>query len=234
LPTLGQRLLTGGVPPFTRGQVDDCYGDRRCGEASWPETAQKWSDALVNWKVHCCLVALLTLSGCGRSAESRYLLEAMKAYQAGDVAAFRSAAKRFDAAYPHDARSTVGCTQEAFRARRMDLYRKTLAQLDQPTVLAMAEEARLIYFQDAGIAGIAEQKLIDLEKVCGRKDADLADRANEDIFARVADARTMIDSWQAWKKDLGWRCGPQWKARLTRAARDLRLHGVPASRWNNG
>jgi hypothetical protein len=140
----------------------------------------------MNPKVLCCLVGLLAVSGCGRSAESRYLLEAMKAYQAGDVAALRSAAKRFGAAYPRDARAMVGCTPEAFRARRMDLYRRTLARLDQPTVLAMAEEARLIHFQDGGIAAIAEEKLIDLEKVCGRKDPDLVNRANEDILARVA------------------------------------------------
>jgi hypothetical protein len=188
----------------------------------------------MNPKVLCCLVGLLAVSGCGRSAESRHLLEAMKAYQAGDVAALRSAAKRFGAAYPRDARAMVGCTPEAFRARRMDLYRRTLARLDQPTVLAMAEEARLIHFQDGGIAAIAEEKLIDLEKVCGRKDPDLVNRANEDILARVADAQTLVDRWLAWKKDLGWRCGAQWKARLARAAQDLRLHGFPTSRWSNG
>lgn len=182
------------------------------------------------------LVLMLGLVGCGQlggSSESRSFQDAMHAYQAGDIEAFRKATASFDASHPRNPDALRGCTLDAFTARRMELYRATLANLDQPTVFGMSEEARLIYFEAGGMSRIANEK-IDLKQLCGQVDEAIGSIATDDTLTRIADLRSIIGGWQSWKRDLGFRCGKEWKARFIRAAQTLKLHGFSASDWQNG
>jgi hypothetical protein len=184
-------------------------------------------------KIPAVLALLFLLCGCGLSSgpEAEALDDALNAYQSGDGAAVQATLARFDSkvrpVYVSDP-----CSEEAYAARRIKLYRGLLDSLARSGVPAMNEETRLVYFQAAAIKRLAKGDDFDAQKACKDR-PEWADLANKYVIARAADAQALAFRWMAWRKDLGWRCGSEWEARLDKARGTLRFYCLPSS-WDEG
>ncbi len=105
------------------------------------------------------IAACALLAGCSKPlpppANLATVTAGFDAFKAGDQAALERDVETLAAGLPADQTSGVyiACTPEGYALRRLAKAKQQLSFLDEPTVLAMGEEEKYVYFQQLIVEG---------------------------------------------------------------------------------
>jgi hypothetical protein len=151
-------------------------------------------------------VAATVLAGCSAgpngAAEGTTTAAVIKAYREGDRPALTQALDQY-VRMPDGADLADPCSLDSFKQRRLEMVRKTLAKLDNPTVISMSEEARFVHFENgimyAGDANLAEVK--SQEAACENPPTEksIAVHGGSEL---VSTAKALLSSRDQWRNEL--------------------------------